>query len=258
MSHKKAIFNLLNDFFDHIYLISLRRSKDRHPRIKKALEGLDYQIFWGVDGNQLNLDDLKKDGLYEPSLSKKTFPSGREMTKGEIGCALSHIEVYKDIIDRNFQNALILEDDLKINTTNSEELSQSFSELPENWDLLYLGYLYNNNSITFPIHFRLYIAYPILNFLGMEKYNSKKLKCKYPRPYSKHLELSGYHYGTHAYGVSQLGAKKILDYQTPILMPPDNAIGMMCMKETINAFRVKKRIFHQNRKEFVTTISGRN
>lgn len=257
MIQNKVLLKSINSLFDHIYLITLERSKKRHTCIKEILEGLNYEVFWGVDGSKLNLSKIREEGLYDPDLARRKIPIGRELVLGEIGCALSHLEVYKDIIKKGYQNALILEDDLAVETDVTDELTQSFTELPENWDLLYLGYKDNNNRIAFPIALRILIAYPILNMVGLKKYDAKKLRCNYPRPYSEHLDLAGNHYGTHAYAVTASGAEKILAYQTPVSMEADNAIGMMCIEESIQAFRVKKRVFHQNR-ELATTIGGRH
>lgn len=248
--------DILNDFFDHIYVITLKKSKKRHTLLKETLNGIDYEIFWGVDGSKLDLDQVQVEGLYDSELAQKKIPFGKELKPGEVGCALSHLGVYKDILANGYDNALILEDDLSVTTNATKELSQSLTELPDQWDLLYLGYLSNNEVMKLPIKLRLYIAYPILNLLGMKRYDPKKLRRRFPRPYSDHLDLAGFHYGTHAYAVTASGAKKILSYQTPVSMASDNAIGVMCMEDSLHAFRVKKRVFHQNRK-LATTIDGR-
>lgn len=255
MSQHK-LSNILNDFFDHIYVISLKKSIKRHNLFKQVLQGINYEIFWGVDGRELNLEEIKLEGLYDSELTQKKVPIGKDLTPGEIGCALSHLGVYKDILANGYQKALILEDDIAVATDAAEALSQSLSELPDQWDLLYLGYLYNTDKIKLPIKLRLYIAYPLLSLLGMKKYDAKRLRRRFPRSYSEHLDLAGFHYGTHAYAVTTSGAKKILKYQTPISMASDNAIGDMCMEELLRAFIVKKRVFHQNRK-LDTTIDGR-
>lgn len=253
----KNIFSILNNFFDNIYLITLKRSKNRHARIDRILDGLNYEVFWGIDGSKLNIDHLQEEGLYDSKLTKTKIPFGQELTKGEIGCALSHLDVYKDMRRKGYRNALILEDDVKIEIEDvQEELSNSIAELPEDWELFYLGYLYNNSKITLPILFRIIIAYPMLNLLGKSRYDAHKLRCKFPRPYSKHLDIPGYHYGTHAYAVSAAGARKILAYQKPISMATDNAVAKMCMEESIKGFRMTRRIFHQNRK-LPSTIKGR-
>lgn len=256
MTHKKPLFDHLNGFFDHIYIITLKRSKDRHVLFQNNLEGLNYEIFWGTDGNTIDLDQLITGGQYDPHLTLKKIPIGKDLKRGEIGCAMSHLSVYKDIIDKGYKNALILEDDITIDTSFTNEFSQSLSELPENWEILYLGYLYNNNKMTLPIYLRLYFAYPLLNLMGFKNYNKGNLRRKFPRQFSENLQYAGFHYGTHAYAVSANGAKKIIRYQTPISMAIDNAVSTMCMEGLLKAFRLKKRLFHQNR-TLPSTISRR-
>ncbi|MCA6071147.1 MAG: glycosyltransferase family 25 protein [Endomicrobium sp.] len=46
------------------------------------------------------------------------------MTKGEIGCALSHIGVCKRIVDENINLALVLEDDAVLNDNISSVLHE--------------------------------------------------------------------------------------------------------------------------------------
>lgn len=248
------IYRRLNNFFDHIYLITLRRSEERHARIREILNGLNYEMFWGVDGNHLT--DRQLEEIYDEKLSKLKNPSKRKLTLGEIGCALSHKKVYEDILANGYRNALILEDDLMVNSDTSEILSKALEELPADWELLFLGYLNNNERVTLPIKFRIQVAYPILSMLGFTHYNARQLRQKYPRPYSEHLHRAGYHDGSHAYGVTASGVKKILKDQTPVSLASDNALGFMCMKESINAFMIKQRVFLQNR-ELPTTITGR-
>lgn len=254
MTPKKQLFNHLNSFFDRIYLITLKKSKKRHVLMKKLLDGLKYEICWGIAGDLLSEQELEE--KYDDRLAKLQNPSKKGLKAGEIGCALSHVKIYKDILSKGYKNALILEDDLILEMSNAPYLPEALNELPSDWELLYFGYLLNNNHLTIPIQLRIHVVYPLLTMLGFRKYNADQLRCKFPRPYSKHLELSGYHYGTHAYGVTASGAEKLLVEQTPVSMAPDNAIGMMCMRESVKAFRLKRQLFHQN-KDLDTTITDR-
>lgn len=61
--------------------------------------------------------------------------SGRRLTKGEVGCVLSHIKAWK--ISCILQEPLIVfEDDVEILNSNYQELVKKYS----NYDFLYLGY----------------------------------------------------------------------------------------------------------------------
>jgi glycosyl transferase family 25 len=256
MKGSEGLFTILNERFDHIYVITLKRSKDRHTRIRQVLRGLDYEIFWAVDGSKLNLDTIRREGIYDPELALKVNHRGRELVPGEIGCALSHLEVYKDILARDYRNALILEDDIRVDADTTSELMESLAQLPNNWDLLYLGYRGSNDAMRFPHYFRVFFAYPILSALGFKKYNAKIFRRRYPREYSENLQIAGSHWGTHAYAVTSSGAEKILKRQSPVSMAADNVIATMCVDESIMALRVKRRIFHQNR-QLPTTIRSR-
>lgn len=172
------------------------------------------------------------------------------------GCCLSRLKIYKQIIENDEQRVLILEDDIRVEYTKASFLEKALEELPDKWELLYLGYLNNHTYQTLPSKLRIQLAYPLLNLLGFNRYNPSHYRCKFPRPYSGHLNLSGYHYGTHSYAVTQAGAKKILEFQTPISMEIDNAIGEMCMREQINAYCVKERVFDQNREMFESIIGS--
>ena len=257
MSSKEAFFPLINRFFDQVFLISLEKSTDRHQRLQSILDGLDYDIFWGVNGSELDLNELELSGkLDNNGRYKQNKPP---LSDGEVGCALSHLGVYQAILDRNLKNALVLEDDLIVDYSNPElpaSLEQSFSELPHDWDLLYLGYAENNNAISPGGLLRAWAIYPLLYLFNRERFNPAKFRRRFPRHYSQNLQRAGYHYRTHAYGVSNSGAKKILDFQMPVAYASDNAISEMCTANIINAFRVKNRVFDQNR-DLETTIKGR-
>ena len=59
---------------------------------------------------------------------------------GVFGCAQSHINVWKDVVEKGYENVLILEDDGTL-----EENFKSYIDVlepPETWDILYLGALF--------------------------------------------------------------------------------------------------------------------
>lgn len=254
-----SVFEILNETFDNIYIITLKRSADRHSIFKERLNGLNYEIFWGVDGQKLDVEKLEKEGLYDPEKARaiqkdlNLEPAG--LSKSVLGCALSHIGIYKDVIKNGYEKVLIFEDDITVDHSKDQFLRKALGELPSDWELLYLGYLYNNNTRTFNINLRIKLIYPLLSLLGYDRYDPHRYNCKFPRPWSEHLQLAGFHYGAHAYGVTLEGVQKILKEQTPIVMEADNAISEMCQSEELRAFRIKERVFHQDRDQFESQIS---
>jgi glycosyl transferase, family 25 len=92
----------------HAYAINLARSRDRRDYITAELKktGLDYELVTAVDGHHLDLNDTS---LVEPSFLSRTAGSA-----GSAGASLSHLSVYRRIIEDGQDAALVLEDDVRL------------------------------------------------------------------------------------------------------------------------------------------------
>ena len=71
-----------------------------------------------VDGRQLN--DSEKDLVFDSNLFRQEY--NRSVLPGEIGCTLSHQNIYNEIIKHKIKSALIFEDDIIIKDNFSELL----------------------------------------------------------------------------------------------------------------------------------------
>lgn len=253
------LFKILNEFFDKIYVVTLKRSQDRQEYFKKILTGLEYEIHWGFDGTQTTLEKLAGKGLYNSNLAKhlKILYNSpvRDVVLNSIACTISHTNLYKKILDEGHQRVLILEDDIMLEKHISQtSLIGGLNELPGSWDLLYLGHLNNNSSKPLSAKIKQKLLYPLLLKLGFIRYDPEIAKRRHPRDFSENLELSGYHMGTHAYGITSGGALKLLRYQTPVSREIDVALADLCLYGFLDAYSLKNRLFSQNRKELASTI----
>ncbi|AZP49580.1 glycosyltransferase family 25 protein [Rahnella aquatilis] len=99
-----------------IFVINLARSIERRASIEKQLSSLnlDYEIIEAVDGSQLSYEEILQ----------KTRVLNYAIGCGEIGCALSHINIYKKIVAQNIPQALILEDDALISLETVEVMNK--------------------------------------------------------------------------------------------------------------------------------------
>ncbi|MBC8397397.1 MAG: glycosyltransferase family 25 protein [Flavobacteriales bacterium] len=101
----------------------------------------------------------------------------RNMTAGEIGCALSHYDAVKTAYNGGHANVLILEEDfVPLNYPTTDK----FKELPSDWSMLYLG--------------------------RHQNWSDDKEKNL-----GNHLTRVGYSYNNHAYILSRKGMKEVLD-----------------------------------------------
>ncbi|MGI9337348.1 MAG: glycosyltransferase family 25 protein [Gammaproteobacteria bacterium] len=92
-----------------VYVISLSRETARRENIKSRLNalGANYQIIDAVDGKTLTPPQ------YAHRLQPRRFQlkEGVKITLGEIGCFMSHHNLWRQIADGKDECALILEDD---------------------------------------------------------------------------------------------------------------------------------------------------
>lgn len=116
--------NILNKYFDKIYLIAMEGSP-RIERMRERLNGAEYEIFYGING-----------GLIDKT---PYIEMGSKQTRGQLGCTLSHLEIYKKIVSEGTKKTLIIEDDC-VFYDDVNQLGDYMKELPEDWGLFYLGW----------------------------------------------------------------------------------------------------------------------
>ncbi len=114
------------------YVINLARAVERRAHMEQQLQrlGIDYEIFPAIDGQELSEEDLRQ---YSAKEAKKL--NGRELSKGEIGCALSHLRIYEKLISSGEEDCLILEDDVNIGQMFVEILRHK-EKLPSDWEFI--------------------------------------------------------------------------------------------------------------------------
>ena len=103
------------------YIISLARAKDRRRSITALLDAdkVQYELTDAVDGEQLDLNNctppVRQDICFERYVHrpKKGHEGSLVLSKGQVGCALSHIGLWKRMIAEQTPVALIMEDDAR-------------------------------------------------------------------------------------------------------------------------------------------------
>ncbi|MEP6674898.1 MAG: glycosyltransferase family 25 protein [Ferruginibacter sp.] len=234
---------ILNDFFDKIYVITLKRSPERQQKVNKHFANVHFEFFFGVDKMDLDMDQLVQTNVYDPVLAKKKHRNNKEMFLGQVACSLSHRELYKEILAKGYQHVLIMEDDFVPADINMNVLASVTKELPPDWELVYFGY-YHNENISFKMKMdQLY--YRTLSFFKMIKWTANQVSRLYPRPFSTHLQKAGFHNTTHAYAVSARALPKLIETQTPVIFCADTLLTDLVLNDQLNAFITKPKIFDQ-------------
>jgi glycosyl transferase family 25 len=96
----------------HAFIISLPKDTHRRAHLERQLRKTDipFSVIEAVNGAALPAGELAV--AYDRRKAVRLF--NRELSKGEIGCALSHLAVYRKMVAEDIPCALILEDDASI------------------------------------------------------------------------------------------------------------------------------------------------
>lgn len=94
----------------HIFIVSLRQDVEKRAAISKTLNNfnLNFTFIDAIYGRELPSKDIEQYKLRRAGLAANR---GYPLTPGEIGCTLSHLSIYQEIIDKQLSWACILEDD---------------------------------------------------------------------------------------------------------------------------------------------------
>ncbi|XP_065312553.1 procollagen galactosyltransferase 1-like [Gordionus sp. m RMFG-2023] len=129
--------------FDKVYMINLEKRPERRERMLNCFDelGLDVTLINGIDGNKLNDSFLKTQNITMLGNYKDPYHK-RALTLGEIGCFLSHYQIWREVLARDYRKVLVFEDDIRFEKdfrTKVEALMKEPERLKMNWDLIYFG-----------------------------------------------------------------------------------------------------------------------
>ena len=127
---------------DKIYVISLDVSQTAIASIRERLEalGVPETSFEIVKAHNGHTEELPAGYRVNPNWALPDTTNKwwkNPVNPGEIGCTVSHIDVWRRFLDTDFKTALVLEEDFK----SAKKIGNLLDTIPAdyNWDLLYLG-----------------------------------------------------------------------------------------------------------------------
>lgn len=207
--------NLLDNFIlQKTFIISLEEEKERRHTSKEEIDYLkilNWKFYKAINGAELEYIPIYNNRLFliNDHTNKQSYIydktrrlNGEGLGKGEIGCLLSHLELYKELLkEPDFNNEyLIFEDDFK-RLKSPEIIKEYLNNLP--------------SSDTYDVC-----------MLGVSDYY----------PYEKEVSINEYYYLPQkkffnrltSYIITRRGAKKLLMNNNPhIGLPADDNISNM-------------------------------
>ena len=188
---------------DNVYLVNLDRRTDRRMKMEASFDelGIEYQRISAVDGKlEIDKNYIDKHGIaMMPDFSEPYHQ--RPIKHGEIGCFMSHYNVWLDILKNGYKRAIVFEDDIRFEPYFKAKMTALHNELKRidlDWDLIFLG---------------------------------RKILWSVTEPWVEKSSLLvhvNYTYWTLGYMLSQDGAKKLVD-EMPLnkMVPVDEYLPIM-------------------------------
>jgi len=204
------------------YVINLEKYYYKYELSLKILNKINLkpERFNAIYIEDENSEEIKK--ITYPSV-QYTIKNGRYShnnigSKGALGCYLSHVTLWKMLLESDEEMILVFEDDININeniNNFTENINNTINLINENdWDIIFLGYF---------------------NFHT----NTNDINIKY-------FKLINIIYGTHSYIINKNGARKLLENAFPIVDQIDSYISYMSITRNINLYCTKDVFFFQN------------
>ena len=228
------------------YVINLDRTPKRYEEINNELNkyNISHERFSAVDGYKIKIENIKTGEIFTgkelqenlkkidpslhylincPNIRLTYIPrsiSGKlpdhitdYMTAGEFGVYCSNVEIWKEIVDKKTEYALILEDDAELDDDFAEKLEQVLHSQPKDWDVTYL-FLGKQKGKKF-------IPVPNNDLLLKIDVDNKGISAAV------------------AMLVSYTGAKKLLNYTKTFSFPIDMALSDVVNADVISAYVTK-------------------
>jgi len=250
----------LNEFFDHIYCVNLDRRTDRWDFVSNQFDrlGITVERISATDGNVCHFDQIPT----VDHTKKRWFDlTDTAMTSNEAAILMTHVRILWDAAAKGYKNILIFEDDVVIRDDYEEEFDKAISELPEDWDLFYLGTLDMNKPWSPNEPFSSYLevardrigghamainAKAILNFIEIFYLGTLDMNKPWSpnEPFSNYLEVARDRIGGHAMAINSKAILNFIEMVNLKVMLPFDIIYSKRQND-FNSFEMRNNIAHQ-------------
>lgn len=184
-----------------VKVISLARSLQRRATFAARNAHIDFAFFDAVEGVSVmgHLHALPE--LFDRDIA---------YLPGAVGCALSHLTLWKEAADTN-KVITVLEDDAILRADFEEQYAQALEKLPADWDMVVWGW--NFDSVV-NLNVMRGISPVVMTF------NQNQLRESIPAfqalTVAPQLLPLSHCFGTPAYSISPAGARKFIENCFPL------------------------------------------
>lgn len=185
------------------YVVNLEKDVERRESISRQLDTLaiPYTIFNAVNGRALSVEEMARH--YD---EERAVREHRRLVPGEIGCALSHLGIYREMVEKDLPSALILEDDASLMPEPSDGDAKRIPWLPD---------------VLATLEKRFQRDDPVVVLLSYVKRYHKRSD----EPLIGDVRVADVYraaFGTYAYFITRSAAKNLMENNYPVSRPCDH------------------------------------
>ena len=206
---------------DKIFICHWDKLTDRKEELIKVLSEeniFDYEFVCDYDKDTWSEEEIKYDF---PKIFEVVEGYGRKLKPSEISLSLKHVKIIREVAEK-YEYALVLEDDVILCDNFVEEFFRSYNQLPEDWDIAWVGTCCGLHASTSE---------------DKRVYRVNGSRC------------------THAYAISNSGAKKVLSELKYCNTGADFFFNLLIEKFNLNNYWFEPALAIQS-PEFKTTIQN--
>lgn len=202
-----------------VYVINMTQKKDRLINFSKYYNNSDlkfkqFNIFPAIVGKDLNLIEYVSPEGYKQILELEKTGHRKhhyDLSRGAVGCYLSHLSIYKQIVKSNSNYGIIFEDDSEMIEDFYKNIIEGLNKIPDNWDIFLLGHIC--------------------------------IKCDINTEYTKVHRF----WGTHSYIIKKESAAKLLKYlDKPLSKQIDADMSLLVKRGIINIYALNTSLAMQS------------
>ena len=161
------------------YTINLDKNIERWNKLKPLLETSGFihpQRFSAINGSSLSESQINSlvhpDAI--PPILKGERTEHHQLSKGAMGCYLSHITLWKQLYTGLPDSIIIFEDDAQPNF-DMNTLGNYMNNVPDDWDIILFGGIYNKYDTINEYVVKLYQFYCLHGYIINKKNNLGKI-----------------------------------------------------------------------------------
>ena len=203
-------------------VINLPHNEDRLIQFKSLYQNADIknlplEVFPAVDGKKIEIKEyVTKEALEQILFTEKNGYRlrHRDLTRGGVGCYLSHVSIYKQLLqDPDHDYYIIFEDDAIFHPDVFKYIKFVMTRPPKDWDLILFG----------------------------------RIRCKCEKT-SSIFEKAKFFWGLFGYAINKKGAQKVIENfeKTGIDMQIDSAMSKMSQNDQLNVYGLARDIVSQD------------